>query len=191
MLELRVHGRGGQGVVVGSAILGEAYFHENKSVQFFPEFGVERRGSPVQAFLRVSEEKIRCHYGISEPDNIILFDESLLASVDIAKGIKNNGWILINSKKSPDCFYFDANCRVATIDADGISLANGLGTESAPIINAAMTGAYAGLLGDLTVDSIASAIYSSVPSKQDRNEAAAREAFHKVKISTQNQKQVV
>lgn len=191
MLELRVHGRGGQGVVLGSAILGKAYFRENKSVQFFPEFGVERRGSPVQAFLRVSEDKIRCHYGISEPDNIILFDESLLASVDIAKGIKENGWILINSKKSPDDFHFDAKCKVATIDADGISLANGLGTETAPIINAAMTGAFAGLLGDLPVDSLAAAIRSSVPAKPDRNEAAAREAFYKIKVSALKQKLVV
>ncbi|MDD4189016.1 MAG: 2-oxoacid:acceptor oxidoreductase family protein [Eubacteriales bacterium] len=191
MLELRVHGRGGQGVVVGSAILGKAYFIENKSVQFFPEFGVERRGSPVQAFLRVSEDKIRCNYSISEPDNIILFDESLLNSVDIAKGIKNNGWILINSKKRPECFHFDANCRVATIDADGISLANGLGTETAPIINAAMTGAFAGLLGDLPVESIAAAIHSSVPARPDKNEAAAREAFYKIKFGAIKQKAVV
>ena len=72
MLEVRFHGRGGQGIVVGSSILGMTYFYECNQVQFFPEFGVERRGAPVQAFLRVSDSKIRTHYSILEPDHLNL-----------------------------------------------------------------------------------------------------------------------
>ncbi|MDD4496342.1 MAG: 2-oxoacid:acceptor oxidoreductase family protein [Eubacteriales bacterium] len=182
MLELRFHGRGGQGVVVGSTILGKAFFYDGNNAQFFPEFGVERRGAPVQAFLRVSDEKIRCRYNIYEPDHIILFDMLLLSTVDVTQGLKDNGWILINSKKPPEEFSLNRNYRVATIDADGISLKHGLGTEAAPIINAAMTGAFARIIGSISEESLVRAVRESVPARLDQNEAAAREAFNGVKI---------
>jgi 2-oxoacid:acceptor oxidoreductase gamma subunit (pyruvate/2-ketoisovalerate family) len=182
MLELRFHGRGGQGVVVGSTILGKAFFYDGNNVQFFPEFGVERRGAPVQAFLRVANEKIRCRYNIYEPDHIILFDMLLLNTVNVTEGLKDNGWILVNSKKLPEELKLSRNYRIATIDADGISLKHGLGAEAAPIINAAMTGAFAGIIGSISEESLVRAVRESVPARLDQNEAAAIEAFHEVKI---------
>lgn len=181
MLELRFHGRGGQGVVVGTTILGETFFSIGKNVQFFPEFGTERRGSPVQAFLRVADERIRCRYGIYEPDHVILFDTSILKTVDITSGLKENGRILINSKKAPEEFGFRGKWRTATIDADGISLKYGLGSEAAPIINAAMTGAFAGLIGMIPAEALAEAVRRSVPVKHEQNAAAALEAFNEAK----------
>lgn len=177
MLELRFHGRGGQGIVVGTTILGEAYFITGKTVQFFPEFGTERRGSPVQAFLRVADDRIRCRYSIYEPDHVILFDTSILKAVNITSGLKENGWILINSKKAPEEFGFSGKWRVATIDADRISLKYGLGGEASPIINAAMTGAFAGLIGKIPAEAVEEAVRRSVPVKHEQNAAAAAEAF--------------
>ena len=180
MLEIRFHGRGGQGIVVGSGILGIAYFYEGNQVQFFPEFGVERRGAPVQAFLRVSESKIKAHYNIYEPDHVILFDNALLNSVNVIEGLREGGIILINSRKVPDEFRFDNKYRIATIDADGISLQNKLGSEAAPIINAAIAGAFARVIGNLSIDSVIKAVKESVPAKIEENIISAKTAFEKV-----------
>jgi len=180
MLEIRFHGRGGQGIVVGSSILGMAYFYSGNQVQFFPEFGVERRGAPLQAFLRVSGTKIREHYNIYEPDHIILFDSALLKSVNVAEGLKDGGWILINSRKAHGEFKFDNKYRIAIIDADGISLENKLGSEASPIINAAVAGAFARVVGNLPFDSVARAITECVPAKIEENIMSAKTAFEKV-----------
>lgn len=180
MVEIRFHGRGGQGVVVGSSILGMSFFYEGDYVQFFPEFGVERRGSPLQAFLRVSKNKLKTHYNIYKPDHIVLFDTHLLGSVNVVEGLKDGGWILINSKRNPNEFDFDKKYRVATIDADGISLAHGLGSEASPIINASMVGAFARIIGTLSIDSVSKAVRESVPAKVDANVASAIDAFEKV-----------
>ena len=182
MLEVRFHGRGGQGIVVGSGILGMAYFYEDNQVQYFPEFGVERRGAPVQAFLRVSDSKIKTHYSINEPDHVILFDTTLLQTVDVIKGLKSGGMILINSKKSPDEFNFDKKFKVATIDADGISLQNKLGSAASPIINAAIVGAFAKAIGNLKIESVIKAVAESVPAKIAENITSAETAYEKVMI---------
>lgn len=182
MLEVRFHGRGGQGIVVGSGILGMAYFYEDNQVQYFPEFGVERRGAPVQAFLRVADSKIKTHYSIDQPDHVILFDTSLLQTVDVIKGLKSGGTILINSKKLPDEFNFDKKFRIATIDADGISLQNKLGNATSPIINAAIAGAFAKVIGNLKIDSVIKAVAESVPAKIQENIMSAKTAFEKVRF---------
>lgn len=180
MLEIRFHGRGGQGIVVGSSILGMAFFYAGNYVQFFPEFGVERRGAPVQAFLRVSGTKIKAHYNIYEPDHIILFDNALLNTVNVIEGLKDGGWILINSRRTPDEFKFDKKYRIATIDADGISLENGLGSAASPIINAAIVGAFARVIGNLAIDSVSKAVMESVPAKIEENVMSAKTAYEKV-----------
>lgn len=180
MLEIRFHGRGGQGIVVGSSILGMAFFHEGNQVQFFPEFGVERRGAPVHAFLRVSDSKIRAHYNIYEPDHVILFDSALLNTVNVIEGLKDGGWILINSRKGPGEFKFDKKYRIATIDADGISLQNKLGSAASPIINAAIAGAFARIMGNLRINSVTKAVMESVPAKIEENVRSAKTAFEKV-----------
>ena len=180
MLEIRFHGRGGQGVVVGCNILGMSFFYEGNQVQFFPEFGVERRGAPVQAFLRVSDDKIRMRYNIYQPDHVVLFDMSLLGAVNVAEGIKDNGWVLINSKRSLRDFKFDKKLRIAIIDADGISLENGLGSKASPIINAAMVGAFARIINCVSMDSLQKAVGESVPVKIEQNINAAKMAYENV-----------
>lgn len=180
MLEIRFHGRGGQGIVVGSGILGMAFFYEGNSVQYFPEFGVERRGAPVQAFLRVSDTKIKAHYNIYEPDHVILFDSALMNTVNVIDGLKTGGWILINSRKKPGEFSFDKKYRIATIDADGISLANRLGNTSSPIINAAVAGAFARVIGNISMDSLVKAVMESAPVKKEENVMSAKTAYEKV-----------
>lgn len=179
-MEIRFHGRGGQGIVIGSNILGLTYFYSGKEVQFFPEFGVERRGAPVQAFLRVSNNKIKAHYNIYQPDHIILFDSKLLDSINITEGLKPGGWVLINSKKSPSEYSFKTNCRIATIDADNISISNKLGNETAPIINAAVAGAFTKIIGNLPFEHLIRSIKESVPTKIHENIASAKEAYERV-----------
>ena len=180
MLQIRLHGRGGQGAVVGCSIIGMAYFIENHQVQFFPEFGVERRGAPVQAFLRVSKDKILENFQIKKPDHLIIFDEGLIDKINVTKGLKKGGKILINSKKKPCQFNFSSDFKVATINADKISIENNLGTANAPIINCAIAGAFAKVMGNLQLKSLIESITQSVPSKVNENINAAKTAFESV-----------
>ncbi len=182
MLEIRFHGRGGQGIVVGSGILGMAYFIRGDQVQYFPEFGVERRGAPVQAFLRISGTKVKAHYNIYEPDHVILFDKSIMHTVNVLEGLKPGGWVLINSRRRPDEFGIDSRYKVATIDADAISLENHLGNAASPIINAAVAGAFARIIGDLPIDMVVRSVRGSVPAKIEQNINSARTAYERVMI---------
>jgi len=106
MVEIRFHGRGGQGAVKGSDILAVAAFHEGKEVQAFPFFGVERRGAPVTAFTRISNEEIRIHCYIYDPDVLVILDPTLICAVPLSDGLKENGKIIINSMKEPSEFSF-------------------------------------------------------------------------------------
>ncbi len=91
MIEIRTHGRGGQGAVIASEILAEAFFREGKYVQAFPAFGVERRGAPVVAFTRVADDEIRERCEIYEPDHLIVLDPVLIDTVNITAGLKKGG----------------------------------------------------------------------------------------------------
>jgi len=102
MLEIRFHGRGGQGTVVASILLAKAFFDAGYYVQTFPLFGVERRGAPVEAYLRLDKKKILIRSNIYTPDHIIVQDVKLLGSIDVTSGFKPGGTILINSKEIPD-----------------------------------------------------------------------------------------
>src|SRR5574342_867198 len=97
MRELRFHGRGGQGTVVASKLLAVALFHEGRQVQSFPAFGVERRGAPVTAFLRVSDAPILLRCEITQPDALVILDATLIGATDVTAGLKPGGSILINS----------------------------------------------------------------------------------------------
>ena len=100
MIEIRFHGRGGQGAVIGSEVLAHAFFIEDKYVQAFPAFGVERRGAPVMAFCRIDDKEIYLRNQIYEPDHIVVLDSSMLESVGVTQGLKKNGSVLINCKRS-------------------------------------------------------------------------------------------
>jgi 2-oxoisovalerate ferredoxin oxidoreductase gamma subunit len=184
MIEVRFHGRGGQGAQVASKVLAVAFFHEGYHVQSFPAFGVERRGAPVLAFLRVDREPIQLRVNIYEPDHIIVLDPTLIAAVDVTSGLKPNGWILINSGHSPEDFQHLMDFRIATLDATGIAIRNGLGSRTNPIVNTAILGAFSKVTELLGIDSIALAIREEIPGKKGENVQVARQAYQEVEFKT-------
>ena len=177
MIEIRIHGRGGQGAVIASEVLASAFFKEGKFVQAFPAFGVERRGAPVMAFSRVDDQPIRLRNYIYEPDHIIILDPTLIESTQLDSGLKENGWILINSDHPPKFFARFARFRVATVDANRIAIEFKLGTPTAPIVNTAILGAFSKVTGMVSIDAVVEAVKEFVPSNKAGNAAAAKEAY--------------
>jgi pyruvate ferredoxin oxidoreductase gamma subunit len=139
LLEIRWHGRGGLGAVTSAELIARAAISEGKYAQSFPSFGPERRGAPVIAFLRISDEFIRTRTAIDEPDMVVVLDPGLLRVVDVASGLKDDGKIIINSRKSPAGLKseFGYKWPVAVVDATRIARE----TIGMPITNTAMIGA--------------------------------------------------
>jgi len=175
--ELRIHGRGGQGSVTAAELIAFAAFEGGVYAQAFPAFGVERRGAPVQAFVRFSDEKIRLRSQIYEPDYIIVQDPTLIGDVDVFKGMKEGGIAIVNTEK-PD---FDSRVpegvRVYTIDATTIALEE-LGV---PITNTTLMGAFAAATGEIKLEPLAHALRSRFSgSMADKNVKAAERAYNQV-----------
>lgn len=181
MTEIRFHGRGGQGAVIASEIFASALFKEGKYVQTFPEFGVERRGAPVQAFLRFDDKNIVLRCKIYTPDHVIILDSVLLKTQDVTQGLKPGGWILLNSDKEPREFSFP-NFRVATIDATGIAIKYKLGPKTAPIVNTAVLGAFIRVSELVQINDIYKSIPEYVPVKIEDNIKATGEAYEMVRF---------
>ena len=179
MKHIRLHGRGGQGAVKGSDVLAIAAFNEGKEVQSFPFFGVERRGAPVTAYTRISNEEIRIHCYIYEPDILVILDPTLIGAIPIAEGLKPNGTIIINTEKKPKDFSFP-DCkapRIFTVDCSSIALKYGLGTKAAPIVNTTILGAVAKVTGLVKLQSVIDAIQEKIPLKKEENASAAKESY--------------
>ena len=124
MVEIRWHGRGGQGAKTASLLLADAAFNTGKYVQGFPEYGPERMGAPITAFNRISEERCLVHSNIYEPDYVVVVDPTLLTAVSVTSGLKKEGAIVINSNKPPEDLrplLEGYEGRVYTIDAGTIS----------------------------------------------------------------------
>ncbi len=178
MIEIRFHGRGGQGSVIASKILAKAFFMEGKYVSSFPYFGVERRGAPVTAFTRVDDKPIRAKYQIYEPDYVVVLDPSLVKAVNVLKGIKENGWVLLNTMKKPEEVREILDFpRIATVDATTIAIKHRLGSQAAPIVNTAILGAFARVSGLVKIETVMDAIRQAAPAKQEENAQAAKEAY--------------
>jgi 2-oxoacid:acceptor oxidoreductase gamma subunit (pyruvate/2-ketoisovalerate family) len=186
MIEIRLHGRGGQGAVVGATILAKAVMKEGKWAQAFPLFGAERRGAPVQAFLRVDSKYIYMKDTVEKPDHVVVLDAGLIKTkaAQVDKGLKAGGWILINSPEGPKEFQFPPDFSVATVDASSIALKHKLGTPQAPIVNTAIIGGFAKLTELVKLDTLLKAIEKEVPVKREANAAAAKEAYHSVKVAS-------
>ena len=186
MIEIRFHGRGGQGAVIASNILAEAAFIEGKEVSAFPFFGVERRGAPVTAYTRIAETKIRIKSGIYHPDYVIVLDPSLLDAVNIAEGLKAGGLILLNTRSNPDKLRtnlgLSADHKLATVKATDIAIKHKLGSKTAPIVNSALLGAFAKASGVVRIESLLEAVKNNVPVRVEENALAAREAYDSVVI---------
>jgi pyruvate ferredoxin oxidoreductase gamma subunit len=180
MFQVRIHGRGGQGVVTAAELLSVAAFVEGRHAQAFPSFGSERTGAPVVAFCRIDDREIRVREPIAEPDALIVQDPTLLHQVDLFNGLGPDGYILINSAKGFDDLglgEFAAGFRherLLTVPATDLAREH-LGR---PIPNAVLLGGFAALTGLLSLDSVAGAIRERFPGKLgDGNVAAATGAF--------------
>jgi pyruvate ferredoxin oxidoreductase gamma subunit len=125
VVEIRWHGRGGQGAKTASLLLADAAFNTGKYIQGFPEYGPERMGAPITAYNRISDEKITVHCNIYEPDYVVVVDETLIQAVDVTAGLKETGAIIINTSKTPDEIRPMLNGykgKVCTVDARTISI---------------------------------------------------------------------
>ena len=179
MIEIRFHGRGGQGTVVASKILADAISKEGNYVQAYPEFGVERRGAPVFAFIRIDDKPIYDKSRIYRPDHVVVVDPTLIEAIDVTEGLKEGGIIIINSDKKPEELKFPDKYKVVTVNATGIAVKHKLGTLAAPIVNTSIVGAVVKLLKLTKLESVLEAVREGVPIKPEENAAAAKEAYDK------------
>lgn len=177
MVEIRFHGRGGQGTVVASKILADALAKEGNYVQAYPEFGVERRGAPVFAFIRIDDKPIYDKSKIYNPDHVVVVDPTLVEAIDVTDGLKDGGYIIINSDRPPQHFKFPGRFKVFTINATEIAVRHRLGTLAAPIVNTAITGAVTKVLKLTRLESLVEAIREGVPLRPEDNIKAAIEAY--------------
>ena len=182
MVEIRFHGRGGQGAVVASKVLAVALFNEGWQVQSFPAFGAERRGAPVAAFTRLDRGPIVIRNFIYTPDMVVVLDPTLLGSVDIVAGLKPGGWLVINTEAGPDKFKNLGPFPLALVDAGRLAVEHGLGTPTAPIVNTAIVGALAKATGLVGLDSLTEAIKETVPGDWRANAAACAAAHDHTRI---------
>ena len=184
MFELRIHGRGGQGVVTAAEMMSVAAFAEGRHAQAFPSFGSERMGAPVVAFCRIADKEIRLREPIMEPDAIIIQDTTLLHQVDVFAGLKQDGYILLNTNRSFDAMGlgdFIAGRpaeRIRTIPATEIALKH----IGRPIPNVPLIAAFAALSDLIRLESVVKAIAGKFSGKvSEGNIAAATEAYNIVK----------
>ena len=154
MIEIRVHGRGGQGAVTTGQIMAIAAFYDNKQSQTFPMFGVERTGAPVEAFVRISSEKINIRSQIYQPDIVLVLEPSLLETVDVTKGLKEDGTIIINTNQPKEKLAIQGKFKIYTVDATSIALK----IFGKAIVNTAMLGAFAAVTKAISLDSLKKAI---------------------------------
>lgn len=168
MLEVRIHGRGGQGVQVGCQILAEAFFQAGAWVQAFAAYGGERRGAPVTASLRVDERPIRRRSDVTRPDHLLVLDPSLLDGLDL-DAAHVRGIVLVNSTWAP-CSRRPSGDRLVTVDASDIAQRIGLG----PIVATAVIGAFAGATRLLSLGYLTTAVEARSPAKAAENVAACR-----------------
>jgi 2-oxoacid:acceptor oxidoreductase gamma subunit (pyruvate/2-ketoisovalerate family) len=182
MIEIRFHGRGGQGTVVASKILADAISKEGNYVQAYPEFGVERRGAPVFAFIRIDEKPIYDKSRIYHPDHVVVVDPTLVEAIDVTEGLKEGGCIIVNSEKPPNELGFPGKYKVTTVNATEIAVKHGVGTRATPIVNTAIVGAVVKVLKLAKIKTILEAIGEGVPTKPENNIAAAREAYDNTRV---------
>jgi 2-oxoisovalerate ferredoxin oxidoreductase gamma subunit len=182
MIEIRFHGRGGQGAVVASKILAQAILIENENsfVQGYPKFGGERRGAPIEAYLRVDDRR-KCE--IHTPDYAIVLDESLVGLA--VGGLKENGWLVINTNRTEEFIrQFSEKFNLAIFDANELARSKNLGPQNQPIINTIVLGMFVKASGLCGIEALVKATLDSedIPKDHEKNAEAAKEAYEKTKI---------
>lgn len=184
MFQVRIHGRGGQGVVTAAEMLSVAAFIEHRHAQAFPSFGSERTGAPVVAFCRIDDREIRTREPVMAPDALIIQDPTLLHQVDVFAGLNPDGYLLINSSRSFDELALGELVarlrpeRIVTVAASEIARE----TMGRPLPNAVLLGGFAALTGLIAIDAVTAAIQEKFTGRvADGNVAAARRAFDVVR----------
>src|SRR6476620_1645892 len=186
MFQVRIHGRGGQGVVTAAEMLSIAAFDEGRYAQAFPSFGSERMGAPVMAFCRIDAKEIRTREPVMQPDALIIQDPTLLHQVDLFSGLPSSGYIIINSSRSFDelgigellgKFAADHLCAVAASEL-------AMKFVGRPLPNAALLGGFAAISGQLRLDSVAKAISQKFPGKVGAANVAAARAAYELALSS-------
>ncbi len=185
LVEIVLHGRGGQGSVTAANLLVAAALQDgNKGVQAFPFFGAERRGAPVRAFARIAESEIHLRSEIYTPDIVIVLDESIMDLVDILKGLKDNGKILINSRRKPDEFPFSNKYNVATVDATAIAINHDILVGGIPVVNTPILGAVPKVLNKVTLKSIQNVINNKWKGElAQKNIKATKDAYEQTEVN--------
>jgi pyruvate ferredoxin oxidoreductase gamma subunit len=184
MFQVRIHGRGGQGVVTAAEMLSVAAFEEGRHAQAFPSFGSERTGAPVVAFCRIADKEIRLREPIMEPDALIIQDPTLLHQVDVFAGLKKGGYILINTNKTFEQLGLGEFVRdwpperLCTVSATELSIKH----VGRPVPNVPLLGGFAAVSGVIQLASVVTAIRDKFSGKvADGNIAAATEAYNIVR----------
>ena len=184
MFQVRIHGRGGQGVVTAAEMLSIAAFLEGRHAQAFPSFGSERTGAPVVAFCRIDEREIRLREPVLEPDALIIQDPTLLLQVDVFGGLARDGYVLINTSRSFEALGLAEFARtlraerLRTVPATELALKH----VGRPLPNAALLGGFAAMSGRISLDSVAAAIHEKFEGKvAEGNVAAAGAAYEHVR----------
>lgn len=180
MFQVRIHGRGGQGVVTGAEMLSMTAFYEGRHAQAFPSFGSERTGAPVVAFCRIDDREIRLREPIIEPDCLIVQDATLFRVVDVFAGLRGDGYLVVNTNKTFDELHIRGAAdrlpkgRAVIVPATEYALKH----VGRPVPNAALLGAFAALTQFVHFDSVKRAIEEAFPGKVGAaNIAAAVEAY--------------
>ena len=188
VLEIRWHGRGGQGAKTAALLFGEAALDTGKYIQAFPEYGPERMGAPVTAFNRLSDDQIRVHSGIREPRIVVVLDASLIKPARVTEGLKEDGILLVNTTETPNGLRerlgLGAGVRVFTVDASAIALE----TVGKDVPNTPMLGALAKATGILKFEAMMNSIGKKLAVKfrgreklVDDNLASIKRAYEEVK----------
>ena len=179
MIEIRLHGRGGQGVVTASRLLASAALIEGKYCQSIPMYGTERRGAPVTAFVRIGEKNRMIRSLIHEPDYVVVLDPFLRKNVDVTEGLKPEGTVIINSVIPPEEIEFPRLYTVVTVDATKVALE----TIGLPITNTSILGAFSKGTGQVKLESLLKAVKTEMPGRMaEANVKAIEIAYNRILI---------
>jgi len=181
MIEVRWHGRGGQGAVTSVELLAQAAIGVGKYAQGFPSFGPERRGAPVAAFSRIDDKKIKVRSGIYKPDVVVVLDSSLIGLVNVTDGLKPDGILIVNTVKPPQDIKKELsyNGTVATIDGTSIARQE-LGV---PIANTTMIGALLKMTKVMELEKLKETVEHRFGRLAQKNLTAMKRAYEEIKIS--------
>ncbi len=174
LLEITIHGRGGQGAQVAAQTLAGAFFRSGREVQAFAAYGGERRGAPVTAYVRVAVEPIHLRADIDRAGHVLVLDASLLAGLR-PESLRDDALVIVNSPAAP-CGFMAAGSRMVAIDAAAIAERQGLGA----IVSTAVLGAFAAATGLVTLDDLLAAIEEWCPVKKAQNVSACRRGYETV-----------